>query len=146
MPAPCSCRPAPGDVAESWEATGKQAWLGFPHSSRHPESRGCCCVSRAVPAAFSLPLTAAITLQAMPPFLLLPLLSPAQKAKSKRLLLVPRGCGQICLWSWEGAVFPHQRGLRDWRVALGLSLAAFRIQLPGWFIRWFRISFMFIIT
>lgn len=84
-------------------------------------------------AAFSRTYAAAITFQAPPPFLLLPLFSPAQKDKPKRLLWAPGGCEQICLPELGGGCFPST-GIRDPGGTLGLSLAPFHIQLPGFFI------------
>lgn len=90
-------------------------------------------------AAFSRPYAAAITFQAMPPFLLLPLFSPAQKDKPKRLLLAPGGCEQIRLPELGGGCFlstsmASETGGGGTDTTLGLRLAPFHIQLPGFFI------------
>lgn len=66
---------------------------------------------RGAHAAFPHPYTAAGTFQVVP-FLLLPLFSPAQREKSKRLLLALRAVNRIVSQSWEGDVFPPQRAGR----------------------------------
>lgn len=102
------------------------AWCSLLQQSPR-EQRSECSISGGAHAALPHPYTAAGTFRVVPFLLLLPLFSPAQREKSKRLLLA------------LGAVHRAGRGMfslhrEQGGGTLGLSLAPIHIQLPGVFL------------
>lgn len=90
-------------------------------------------ISGGARAAFSRPHAAAVTFQATPLSSSCPCFLLHKKTNPKGCCWHLGAAGRFVSWSWEGAVFPppawHQRPGRT----LGLSLAPFRTQLPGFF-------------